>query len=85
MLNIEHLTKKFGDKKAIERENRKLAELFAVRDALPAVTGADLLDNGLTAGPDFARGLKYGRSLQLAGVEKAEALARVLKLLGKGE
>jgi tRNA nucleotidyltransferase (CCA-adding enzyme) len=76
---------KRGDKQAIERENRALAEAFAFRDTLPAVTGADLLDNGLTAGPEFSRGLKYGRSLQLAGVEKTEALSRVLKLLREGE
>ncbi|MBO5076420.1 MAG: CCA tRNA nucleotidyltransferase [Clostridia bacterium] len=76
---------KRGDKQAIERENRELAELFAARDTLPAVTGADLLGGGLAAGPDFSRGLKYGRSLQLAGVEKGEALTRVLKLLREGE
>ena len=76
---------KRGDKQAIERQNRELAGSYAVRDVLPAVTGADLLECGLTPGPEFARGLKYGRTLQLAGVEKNEALRRVLKLLGKGE
>ncbi|MBQ2307114.1 MAG: CCA tRNA nucleotidyltransferase [Clostridia bacterium] len=76
---------KRGDKQAIERENRELAALYAARDALPAVTGKDLTDNGLTPGPDFARGLKYGRALQLAGVDKPEALRRVLKLLREDE
>ncbi|MBO7406427.1 MAG: hypothetical protein J6V14_02260, partial [Clostridia bacterium] len=76
---------KRGDKQAIERQNRELAGSYAVRNVLPAVTGADLLECGLTPGPEFARGLKYGRTLQLAGVEKNEALRRVLKLLGKGE
>ena len=52
---------------------------------MPAVTGKDLTDNGLTPGPDFARGLKYGRALQLAGVDKPEALRRVLKLLREDE
>jgi len=44
----------------------------------PGVTGADLLQAGMTPGPTFSEALAFSHKLQLAGVEKASALKQTL-------
>ena len=47
--------------------------------AKPGVTGKDLVELGFRPGPEFSEALGFAHKLQLAGVEKEEALKGFLK------
>lgn len=44
--------------------------------AKPGVTGKDLVELGFRPGPEFSEALGFAHKLQLAGVEKEEALCQ---------
>ena len=51
--------------------------------AKPGVTGKDLVELGFRPGPAFSAALGFAHKLQLAGVEKAEALSQTKGFLKK--
>ena len=53
--------------------------------ARPFVTGRDLVEAGLTPGPDFSDILAYAHKLRLAGVEKDNALKQTLAYARKSK
>ncbi len=58
----------------------KLAE-YHRRMALPCVKGEDLVKAGIAPSPEFSEALRFAHKLQLAGVEKKEALTQTLAYL----
>ena len=55
--------------------------VFLERMAAPSVTGADLIEAGFHPGTDFREALEYAHKLQLAGVDRKNALAQTLAFL----
>lgn len=62
---------------------RSRLEAYRATMAKPGVTGKDLVELGFRPGPEFSEALKFAHKLQLAGVEKKEALAQTKAFLKK--
>ncbi len=58
-------------------------EAYRATMAKPGVTGRDLVELGFRPGPEFSEALKFAHKLQLAGVEKKEALSQTKGFLKK--
>lgn len=69
--------------KVIEEEKETFLaerlELYKETMAQPFVKGQDLLDAGITPGPEFRELLAYAHKLRLAGIVKKDALKQVLQ------
>ena len=64
----------------------KLNEMLRLyRDYMsqPGVRGQDLIDAGLTPGPDFTLALSYAHKLRLAGVDRDSALKQTLSYMNR--
>ena len=58
---------------------RERLNIFNEYMSRPFVEGKDLIDAGLTPGREFSQILEYAHKLRLAGVDKKDALAQVLR------
>ena len=59
--------------------------IYRERIEMPCVTGADLINAGFEPGKAFKDALDYARKLQLAGIQKDNALCQTLAFLRKLE
>lgn len=69
----------------VEALLRSRLQAYRETMAKPGVTGKDLVELGFRPGPEFSEALRFAHKLQLAGVEKREALCQTkayLKRLG---
>ena len=57
--------------------------VFRARIAAPSVTGSDLINAGFQPGTAFHEALEYAHKLQLAGVDRKNALAQTVAFLRK--
>lgn len=71
--------------KIMESEHFLMERLKIYEDYMsrPFVEGSDLINAGLTPGPEFTKLLNYAHKLCLAGVEKGSALKQTLAYKGQ--
>ena len=60
----------------VEALLRSRLQAYRETMAKPGVTGKDLVELGFRPGPEFSEALRFAHKLQLAGVEKKEALCQ---------
>ena len=65
----------------VEALLRSRLQAYRETMAKPGVTGKDLVELGFRPGPEFSEALKLAHKLQLAGVEKKEALCQTKAFL----
>ena len=70
-----------GNYEETQRYLKEALEIFRERMAMPCVTGKDLMDAGFQPGKEIKEALAYAHKLQLAGVEKNEALRNTIGYL----
>jgi tRNA nucleotidyltransferase (CCA-adding enzyme) len=70
-----------------ENEGFLGSRLLAYRQMMsrPWFKGEDLIQAGITPGPEVSQGLEYGHKLRLAGIDKENGLKQTLAYMRKGK